>query len=48
MARVLAFMVYRSQTDCDPPIMKKNKALVTVFALAFHLVLIFWAFQQMQ
>lgn len=35
------------KTDRDPPIMKKNKALVTIFTLAFHLALLFWAFQQM-
>jgi len=27
--------------------MKKNKTFVTIFALALHLGLLFWAFQQM-
>jgi len=35
------------KTDRDPFNMKKNKALVTIFALALHLGLLFWAFQQM-
>jgi len=26
--------------------MKKNKTVATLFALVFHLALIFWAFQQ--
>ncbi len=47
MARDLALYSHRTQTDCDPPNMKKNKTIVTVFAFAFHLALIFWAFQQM-
>ena len=35
------------KTNSDVLDMKKNKALVTIFALAFHLGLLFWAFQQM-
>lgn len=34
------------KNDYDPPRMKKNKTLVTILAFAFHLVLLFWAFQQ--
>lgn len=34
-------------TECGPPNMKKKKSLVTIFAFAFHLALLFWAFQQM-
>lgn len=47
MARLLALQNNRTLTDRDLLIMKKNKALVTVFAFAFHLALLFWAFQQM-
>jgi|GEM_PF-2379161 len=44
-----AFGIIRQshKTDRDPPTMKKNKTFVTIFALAFHLALLFWAFQQM-